>query len=79
MDDIVRMVVVIALVSEIAERYDPQYQMIQVFKGIGNIIAASMFANTMTYQMQLLTLNKVYEKAKRCEDLARELYEYVTS
>ena len=76
--DILMMVVVIEAIESILAQNDPQYQMLQMTKAISAVLATSAMVSTFTSQMQLLTLNKIYQKTLLCEKLAKELYDYVT-
>ena len=78
MNDLLKTVVAIALVSEIIYTNTPEYQFLQVMNGIGRAMAISMIANAFANQMVVFQVNRIYEKAKRCEELANELYQYVT-
>ena len=76
--DILKTVIIIEVVNDILIQNDPQYQMLNLMRGLGGIMATSMIANAFANQMIVFQVNRIYEKAKRCEELANELYQYVT-
>ena len=76
--DILMMVVVIEAIESILAQNDPQYQMLQMTKAISAVLATSAMVSTFTNQMIALQVNRIYQKVLYCQQLADELYQYVT-
>ena len=76
--DILMMMVVIEAIESTLAQNDPQYQLLQMTKSISAVLVTSAMVSTFTNQMQLLTLNRIYQKVLYCQQLANELYQYVT-